>query len=264
VAPPAVRPAPVAVPVSAADAPALAPPATPADPREPAFVDAATIRAAAIAAGLRLPSGVYANVAAALGAGKHLLLTGAPGSGKTALALAVARAAAQAGKARGATVVTGDPRELVPEAAAQGRWVIVDELDQADLQATYGPLSSLLAGVPVTFAHGEATPAEHWRLIATWNGEAPPRAAILRRFAVIEVHGPTGDELHAAIKHAASGDATATAAAEKLTHYADRVGVGVLLDAARHAAARQAAVPTDPDTLAQELLAAYIAPLIEP
>jgi len=125
-------------------------------------------------------------------------------------------------------------------------------------------LSSFLAGVPVTFAGGEAAPADDWRLIATWNGAEPPRAAILRRFAVIEVKPPSEDELHAALKHATGHDATATAAAEKLTHYADRVGAGVLLDAARHAAARQAAVPTDPDTLAEELLAAYIAPLIEP
>ena len=239
-------------------------PARPADPGRPAFVDVATIRAAAIAAGLRLPAGVYANVAAALSAGKHLLLTGTPGSGKTALAMAIARAASQEGKASGATVVTGDPRDLIPEAAAQGRWLIVDELDQADVRDTYAPLSSFLDGVPVTFATGEATPAEDWRLIATWNGDAAPRAAVLRRFAVIALHAPGEEELRAAIKHAAHDDATATAGAEKLLHFADRVGTGVLLDAARHAAARQAAVPTDPDTLAQELVTAYIAPLIEP
>ena len=38
----------------------------------------------------------------------------------------------------------------------------------------------------------------------------------------------------------------------------------MLLEAAQHAAARQAATPTDPDTLARELITAYIAPLIEP
>lgn len=240
-----------------ADVPVPHPPAV-----VPDFVDVATIRAAAVAAGLRLAPGVYANVAAALAAGKHLLLTGATGSGKTALAMAIARAAAQAGKARGATVVTGDPRGTLTEAATQGRWVIVDELDGQHTQLA--PLSTFLAGVPVTFEDGEATPLQDWRVVATWNASEPPRAAILRRFAVVEVHGPTGEELRAAIQHAANGDATAAAAAEKLLAYADRVGTGVLLDAARHAAARQRAVPTDPDTLARELVVAYIAPLIEP
>jgi MoxR-like ATPase len=227
-------------------------------------VDVATVRAVGLAAGLRLPVGVYAAVAAALTAGRHLLLTGAPGSGKTTLALAVTRAAAQEGKARGATVVTGDPSAHLVEAATQGRWVVADEIDGTDFEQVLAPLSSFLAGVPVTFAAGEATPSEHWRLIATWNGAKPPRAAILRRFAVIAVHPPASEELRAAIEHATSRDATATAAAQKLVHYADRVGTGVLLDAARHAAARQAATPTDPDTLAAELVTAYIAPLIDP
>jgi MoxR-like ATPase len=192
------------------------------------------------------------------------VLTGAPGSGKTALALAVARAAAQEGKARGATVLTGDASDHLVEAATQGRWVIVDELDPASYEQALTPLSSFLAGIPVTFGEAEATPADDWRLLATWNGPTPPRAPVLRRFALITVHPPATDELRAAIRHAAAQDGTAAAAAEKLVHYGDRVGTGVLLEAARHAAARQAAAPTDPDTLARELVAAYIAPLIEP
>jgi MoxR-like ATPase len=262
----------VAAPAAADAVPVVAPAGGDGAPREPAaagavgpaFVDVATVRAAGVAAGLRLPAGVYASIAAALGTGKHLLLTGAPGSGKTQLALAVARAAAQEGRARGATVVTGDASRHIVEAAAQGRWVVVDELDPAAFEAQLAPLSTFLGGTPVTFPDGEATPAEDWRLIATWNGSQAPRAAILRRFAVIMVHPPASEELRAALQHAANHDAAATAAAERLTHYTDRVGTGVLLEAARHAAARQAATPTDPDTLTNELIAAYIAPLIEP
>ena len=271
-----VMPAPVASsPAEGAGAPrGSAPPVGPPRPNltmmqpvriptaAPSFVEAGTIRAAAEAAGLRLPEGVYANVAAALNAGKHLLLTGGPGSGKTWLALAVARAAAQAGKARGATVVTGAPnRELIVDAASKGRWVIVDELDQADPDDALSPLSTFLAGVPVTLDGEEAAPADGWRLIGTWNGE-PPRAAILRRFALVEVLPPEPGDLNRLLNQAASGDQAAVAAAERLAETG--LGTAVLLDAARHAAARNAAAPTDEPTLAREVFAAYAAPLADP
>ena len=93
-------------------------------PAPAAFVEAGAIRAAAEAAGLRLPDSVYANVAAALDAGKHLLLTGAPGAGKTTLALAITRAAAQAGRrtARRSSPARPTPRagRSTPPPAAAG------------------------------------------------------------------------------------------------------------------------------------------------
>ena len=122
--------------------------------------------------------GVYANVAAALAAGKHLLLTGAPGAGKTALALAVARAAAQAGRAHGATVVTAEPewapRALVIEAATRGRWVIVDELDRARPDDALGSLSSFLAGIPIALAAARRPRPPRA------GGSSPPGAAARR------------------------------------------------------------------------------------
>ena len=63
---------------------------------------------------------MYANVAAGLATGKHLILTGPPGSGKTTLAMAIARAAAQTGQAHGATVVTAEHRWDAEGAAARG------------------------------------------------------------------------------------------------------------------------------------------------
>ncbi len=231
----------------------------------PEFVTAAAIRAAAEGSGLRLPAGVYANVAAALSTGKHLVLTGAPGSGKTTLALAIARAAAQAGRAQGATVVTAAPeRDLLVEAAGRGRWVVVDELDQSeDVDAAFGSLSTFLAGIPVTLAsNDDVTPAEDWRIVATWNGGSPA-GAVLRRFAVIEVAAPSAGEVRALVEKVAGGDPVATAAVGRLLDQKElaTLGAGVFLDAARHAAARNAAAPADAATLAREAFVAYVAPL---
>jgi energy-coupling factor transporter ATP-binding protein EcfA2 len=263
-APPLVSPGeptvvtPAKHPVPPGQAGVSAPP--PAAPATTAFVEAWAIRAAAEAAGLRLADGVYANVAAALGAGKHVILTGAPGAGKTTLALAITRAAAHAGRARGATVVTAAPaRGLILEAAATGRWVIADEFNQADPDETLSALSTLLGGVPVTLDAGEVEPAAGWRIIATWNGH-PPRANVLRRFAVITLTAPSMTDLRALLHQS---DPIAAEAVEKLLAIGARVGTGVLVDAARHIAARQAAVPTDADTLADEAFATYIAPLAD-
>jgi MoxR-like ATPase len=225
------------------------------------FVEAWAIRAAAEANGLRLPDSVYANVAAALDAGKHLLLTGAPGSGKTTLALAVARAAAQAGHAKGATVVTGAPeRPLLIDAAARSRWVVADELDQADPDYAFKPLSTLLAGVPVLLDGQETEVAAGWRIVATWNGAPPRGVSVLRRFAAVDVTRPPADQLRALV---AQRDPVAQEAVDLLLALGLPVGAGVLREAANHIRARQAAVPTDATTLTDEAVAAYLSPLLD-
>ena len=80
--------------------------------------------------------------------------------------------------------------------------MIADELDRADpdvraRRALDVPRPASPSTLPQT---GEAKPAEGWRIVATWNG-APPRAsaALLRRFALIEVSRPPTDELHARV-----------------------------------------------------------------
>ena len=269
---PSAPPAAVAAAVAAPEPPAAAvprrpsgpPPSTPRKTPPPSgvFVEAWSIRAAAEEAGLRLADDVYANVAAALNAGKHLVLTGAPGSGKTTLALAVTRAAAQAGHAHGATVITGAPsQQLITDAAPRGRWVIADELNQAEADVALKPLSTLLAGVAVTLNGGdEAEPAPGWRVIATWNGSPPRGASVLRRFAAIDVSRPPADVLKPLL---AQQDPQAAEAVETLLALGVPLGAGVLIEAANHIRTRQASVPTDAATLADEAVAAYITPLIE-
>jgi MoxR-like ATPase len=258
--------------------------ATVASPRpgeaQPAFVAARAIREAAEELGLRLPSPLYAAVAAAL-AGGHVVLVGPPASGKTTLALAIAKAATRAGMTEGATVVTaghrwsardtvgrpGDEewqRGLIPDAAARGRWLIVDELDRARLDRALGDLSSFLAGIPVTLPDGEAEPPAGWRVVATAATGLSGAPALVRRFAHVRVPPPAEADLHAAIDAAAGGDAVASAAVKRLLGARElgRVGAGAFIAAARYAAARNAAEPADERTLAHEALAVHVAPLL--
>jgi hypothetical protein len=151
------------------------------------------------------------------------------------------------------------------ESAKRGRWVIVDELDRAQLDDALGGLSSFLAGLPVQLAGGdEATPDGGWRIVATAASAPDASPALLRRFAVVEVLAPAGEVLVQALHVAARGDATAAAAAARLVPLAEvaPLGAGVFIDVARHAAARHAAAPADEATLARDAFAAYIAPLL--
>jgi hypothetical protein len=215
---------------------------------KPAFVPGSAIRAAAEARGLKLVETVYANLAAALAGGRHLLLTGAPASGKTELALAVAQAAVDAGKASGVTVLTASDFTEIREAAKRGRWVVVDDVTGQPAPAAF------LARTPVTIDGDEVVAPDSWRMVATAATPLP-----LSRFAVIR----TGDhpDLAAAIDEAA-GDPVAAAATKRLLPLNELtpLGAGTFLAAAAHAAARHGEQPVDEATLAREIYTAYLAP----
>jgi AAA domain (dynein-related subfamily) len=270
--PPVAAPeAPPAEPVAAPEPPPT--PEPPAAPEPPAdtFVDAAAIRAAAEKRGLRLSPGVYANAAAALAGGRHLLLVGAPGAGKTSLALAIAEAASAAGRAAGAAILTAardwHPAQIVLDSAQLSRWLVVDDLDQADADDALGGLASLLYGLPVTLPgfDGEARAAGDWRIVATAARVPRAGAALLNRFAAIDVPPPADTDLHAALTDAAGDDEVAAAAARRLLPLRDvrPLGAGVFLAAARHGAARRAIEPIGEGALTRELHAAYVAPLLD-
>jgi hypothetical protein len=258
-----------------------------ASTREPSgFLDLAAVRTAAEESGLKLPDSVYANLVAALASGKHLVLSGPAGSGKTTLALAVAKAAVQAGRSAGAALTTASPEWSASDtvgrvgeggfsqghvlaAAGKKKWLLVDEIDRAQLDLAFGDLSSFLGGLPFSLPDGSrevAAPAD-WRIVATrdagWGPlEASP--ALLRRFAQVDLPRPEQAGLEQAIDSATTGDPTAAAAVKRLLA-ADlpELGAGVFLDAARHAAERNALSPAPEAELARECFAAYIAPHLQ-
>jgi MoxR-like ATPase len=131
-------------------------------------LDAERLRAAADARGLRLDAEVYRTIVAALASGKHVMLTGAPGTAKTTLAELVAREAQDASWCAGHTLTTatadwttyetlGGLRptgtgELVfapghfLDAMIARKWLIIDELNRSNFDRAFGQLFTVLSG----------------------------------------------------------------------------------------------------------------------
>lgn len=206
--------------------------------------------------GLVLPPQVVHAAVTALRSGKHLILTGPPGTGKTSLALALGEVAASrrlsgeplltTGTADWSSVETVGAYRLnrsnelefrpghVTQAIEEDRWLIIDELNRADIDKAIGQLFTVLSGHPVTLpftsgslSDGEMTdesdlPVERfisivpsnadtpegtnpvhvkpaWRLIATLNDRDQDllfslSEALMRRFAVVEMPPPSQAE----------------------------------------------------------------------
>jgi MoxR-like ATPase len=200
-------------------------------------LEAVNIRSEKVDSELVIQPGVLEQAAAALNAGKHTIMIGPPGTGKTTLAEDLCRFAHDMNFNRGHVLVTatadwttfdtiggympesGDRLKFRPgiflEAIAAGKWLVIDEINRADIDKAFGELFTVLSGQAVTLPYkidgrfvrilppssaSTGAPGEYhihpsWRIIGTMNiyDKASLFAmsyAFMRRFAFIDVAVP--------------------------------------------------------------------------
>jgi MoxR-like ATPase len=160
--------------------------------------DVGTVRAAADRKGLRLLPHTYAAVVAALESGKHVILTGPPGTAKTTLAQVLAEAGAEARRCEGyvLTTATADwttyetigglrPTEAQTlefeeghflKAVRANRWLVIDELNRSNFDRAFGQLFTVLSGQPVVLPY--TRPGQTAPLTLVPAGASPPNEEV--------------------------------------------------------------------------------------
>ena len=155
--------------------------------------NAENLAKAALDDGLLLPEYCVDQLVAAIDAGKHVILTGPPGTGKTTMAYLAAEVAQRAMFCTGYLPTTATSEwttfetigglqptadgliyrpGLFVDAIEQGRWLVIDELNRSNFDRAFGQLFTVLAGQAVVLPFKRKGQTKPISLVPA--GEEPP------------------------------------------------------------------------------------------